>query len=156
MLNTFAHHNLLNLQMTYQKNLKINAHHTIKDIEICLDQTLSETLNTKSEISKFKHNYVPINKTLTKNCVDLSNKPYLIYETKLEEKIINTFPTILCEEFFQSLTIHNQMNLHINLIKDSNTHHSIETMFKTIAHALRLTFEPNPQVNRIPSTKNIL
>ena len=70
--------------------------------------------------------------------------------------MIGAFPAVLCEEFFRSLAVHGQMNLHVDLIRGSNAHHSVEAMFKAVARALRLAFEPDPRVGGIPSTKGIL
>ncbi len=156
MLNAFARHSLLDLQVTCRGDLEVDAHHTVEDIGICLGQALSEALGTKSGISRFGHSYVPMDEALARSCVDLSGRPYLVYEAELEEEMIGAFPAVLCEEFFRSLAVHGQMNLQVDLIRGSNAHHSVEAMFKAVARALRLAFEPDPRVGGIPSTKGIL
>ena len=156
MLNAFSRHGLLDLEMACKGDLEVDAHHTIEDTGICLGMSISEALGTKSGISRFGHSYVPMDEALARCCIDLSGRPYLVYDAEFSEEMIGAFPTALGDEFFRSLAVHGQMNLQIDLIRGTNAHHGVEAIFKAVARALRMACEPDPRVGGIPSTKGVL
>ena len=156
MLYALTRHGLLDLEVKCRGDLEVDAHHTVEDVGICLGQALYEALGTKSGISRFGHSYVPMDEALARSCIDLSGRPYLVYNAVFSEGIIGSFPTALCKEFFRSLAVHGQMNLQIDLVRGTNAHHSVEAMFKAVSRALRVACEPDPRVGGVPSTKGVL
>ncbi len=156
MLAAFARHALFDLTATCRGDLQVDAHHTVEDIGICVGQAVAECLGDKTGIARFGHSYVTMDEALARAVVDLSGRPYLIYNVTLDEEMIGTFPTSLCLEFFRALADHGRMNLHIDLLRGTNAHHGIEAVFKAVARALRQAAQPDPRVGGIPSTKGAL
>ncbi|MDA0745473.1 MAG: imidazoleglycerol-phosphate dehydratase HisB [bacterium] len=156
MLNAFTRHGLFDLDLTCRGDLNVDAHHTVEDTGICLGQAVAEALSDRAGITRFGSAYVPMDEALARAVVDLSGRPYLVYNAGFSEEMVGEFPTSLALEFFRSLADHGRMNLHIDLIRGTNAHHGIEAIFKAVGRALRQACAFDPGVSGIPSTKGVL
>lgn len=156
MLTALAKHGQFDLKVTCDGDLEVDAHHTVEDIGICLGQAFSQALGDKAGITRFGSAYVPMDEALARAAVDFSGRPYLVFNSDFDEDMIGGFPSALAEEFFRSLTDHARINLHIDLIRGSNAHHSVEAIFKAVARAVRSAVTIDPNIRGIPSTKGVL
>jgi imidazoleglycerol-phosphate dehydratase len=156
MLNALTRHALFDLDINCKGDLEIDAHHTVEDIGICFGQALDQALGDKAGIARFGSAYVPMDEALARSAIDLSGRPYLLYNATFTEDVIGAFPTALALEFFRSLADNTRMNLHIDLLRGSNAHHGIEAIFKAVARALKQAVERDPRIHGIPSTKGTL
>lgn len=156
MLTAFARHGLFDLEATCKGDLHVDAHHTVEDVGICLGQALDGALADKAGIARFGSAYVTMDEALARAVVDLSGRPYLVYDAEFTEEAVGAFPSALGLEFFRSLADHARMNLHIDLLRGSNAHHGLEAIFKAVARALRAAAGLDPRVSGVPSTKGVL
>jgi imidazoleglycerol-phosphate dehydratase len=156
MLDLFAKHGLFDLDVTCEGDLGIDAHHSVEDIGICLGMAFEKALGEKTGLARFAHSYFPMDETLTRVVVDLSGRPYLIYNVKTERERVGKLDSELIEEFWKSVAAHARMNLHIELLYGRNTHHIFEAIFKAAARALCLATRIDPRVQGIPSTKGVI
>ena len=136
----------------------LNAHGNVMHVENIPDilQAMQQALGNKAGISRFGSAYIPMDETLARAAVDFSGRPYLVFNAAFDEEMIGTFPSALAEEFFRSLVDHSRINLHVDLIRGSNAHHSVEAIFKAVARAIRAAIAIDPSVKGIPSTKGVL
>lgn len=156
MLSAFARHGLFDLDLACRGDLDVDAHHTVEDVGICLGRALSEALGDRAGIARFGHSLVPMDEALARAVVDLSGRPYLVYDAAFSEERIGAFPASLGLEFFRALSDHARANLHLDLLRGTNAHHGVEALFKAAARALRQAVERDPRVHGIPSTKGVL
>jgi len=159
-LTNLTKHTPINLTIKTTNNTHINTHHTIKNITIILNKTLQKTLNNKHKISQFNNTLIPLNKTLIQITININKQPYYIHTNKTKNQtyitINNNYINSLTQHIFKTLTHHTKITLHIQILNKHNPHHIIKTQFKTITHTLHYTITPNPKINNIPNTKNIL
>ncbi len=157
MLEQLARHSLIDMEITAKGDLHIDAHHTVEDTGIALGQTLRQALGDARGITRFADVLLPMDETLTRVAIDLSGRPFLVFKTQFQRPKIGEFDTELVREFFQALTVHTGMNLHIETLYGENSHHISESCFKATARALRtaVTIDPR-QMGEIPSTKGAL
>ena len=157
MLEQLARHSLIDMEITTKGDLHIDAHHTVEDTGIALGQALRQALGDMRGITRFADALIPMDETLTRIAIDLSGRPYLVFKTVFPRPKIGDFDTELVREFFQALTVHLGMNLHIETLYGENCHHISESSFKGVARALRhaMTVDPR-QMGEIPSTKGTL
>ncbi len=157
MLEQLARHSLIDMEITAKGDLHIDAHHTVEDTGIALGQTLRQALGDARVITRFADVLLPMDETLTRVAIDLSGRPFLVFKTQFQRPKIGEFDTELVREFFQALTVHTGMNLHIETLYGENSHHISESCFKATARALRtaVTIDPR-QMGEIPSTKGAL
>jgi imidazoleglycerol-phosphate dehydratase len=156
MLNLFAKHGLFDLDVSCKGDLGVDAHHSIEDIGICLGLALEKALADKKGIVRFAHAYYPMDETLVRVTVDLSGRPYLVYNVRVERERVGKLESELMEEFWKALVTHARLNLHIELLYGRNTHHIFEAMFKAAARALSLATRIDSRVQGVPSTKGVL
>jgi imidazoleglycerol-phosphate dehydratase len=156
MLNLFAKHGLFDLEVSCKGDLEVDAHHSIEDIGICLGMALEKALGEKEGIVRFAHSYFPMDETLVRVAVDLSGRPYLVYNVKVERERVGELESDLIEEFWKAVVTHSRMNLHIELLYGRNTHHIFEAVFKAAARALSLASRIDERVRGVPSTKGVL
>jgi imidazoleglycerol-phosphate dehydratase len=153
MLSLLAKHGGLDLKLKARGDLKIDEHHTTEDIGICLGQAVKKALGNKKNINRFGHAYAPMDESLVLVCVDISGRPYLIYNMFLEDKRIDKFYIGLIEDFFKAFVNNAQITLHINMVYGQNIHHIIEACFKALGLALSEAAGKSPRKRGIPSTK---
>ena len=156
MLTLFAVHGFFDLNVKAKGDVEVDDHHTVEDIGICLGQALKKSLGDKTGISRYANSYVPMDETLVRVCVDLSNRSYLHFEVVMPEQKVGTFDTSLTKEFMRALVLHSGMTLHVDLLHGENTHHIIEAVFKALGRALALAVCPDERVQGHHSSKGTL
>jgi imidazoleglycerol-phosphate dehydratase len=137
LLTIFARHALMDLAINSKRNKDVDDHRLIEDIGICLGEAVKEAVGEKKAIAGYGTAVIPMDESLCNVAMDLSGKPYLIYNVKFKSKKVGKFDYSLIKEFFESLSDHSGMTLHINLLYGENNHHIAEAIFKAFALALR-------------------
>jgi imidazoleglycerol-phosphate dehydratase len=156
MLTHLAKHGMFDLAVQCRGDLHVDSHHTVEDVGICLGKCLAEALGTKAGIRRYGSATVPMDETLVTAAVDLSGRPFLVWNAAVPNEMVGTFHSSLAEEFWRAVSSAGGFNLHVVLHHGKNTHHIIEAVFKATARALRQATEPDPRATGIPSTKGIL
>lgn len=156
MLTLMTKHGLFDLHVTCNGDLEVDQHHSVEDIGIALGQAFHEALGNKEGISRYATVSTPMDEALSTISIDISGRPYFVYNVEgLKDKVGN-FDTELVEEFFQAFVSNAKVTLHINLAYGKNTHHMIESIFKGFGRALDQATLKNPRIKGIPSTKGSL
>jgi len=157
MLEQVARHGLIDLDVEAKGDLHIDAHHTVEDVGITLGQALAKAAGDKKGIRRYGHAYVPLDEALSRVVVDFSGRPGLEYHVEYPRARVGEFDVDLLHEFFQGLTNHAQLTLHIDTLRGKNSHHIAETVFKAFGRALRMALERDPRAGDVvPSTKGSL
>jgi len=156
MLDLLAKHGFFDLTIKATGDTHIDDHHTVEDIGIVLGEALKKALGRKEGIRRYGNAWVPLDETLAQVTVDLSGRPYLVYNVKLPHRRIKGLDLYLFEDFFQALTTHAAMNLHINVAYGRNPHHIMESIFKALAKALDQAVTVDVRVKGVLSTKGSL
>ncbi|GHU33915.1 hypothetical protein AGMMS50256_26760 [Betaproteobacteria bacterium] len=157
MLEQVARHGLIDLDIAAQGDLHIDAHHTVEDIGISFGQALNRALGDKQGIRRYGQAYVPLDEALSRAVVDLSGRPGLSFNVDFTRATVGAFDLDLVREFFQGLTNHALITLHIDNLRGENAHHQAETVFKAFGRALRMAVETDPRAaGGVPSTKGLL
>ncbi len=157
MLDQLARHSLIDITITCAGDLHIDDHHTVEDVGIALGQALAEALGDKRGIRRYGACLLPMDDALVRAALDLSGRPYLVWNMDLPTARIGTFDTELVREFFQAFSTHSGMTLHVDALHGINSHHMAEAAFKAVARALREAVETDPRKgDAIPSTKGML
>jgi imidazoleglycerol-phosphate dehydratase len=156
MLDLLAKHGFFDLTVAASGDTHIDDHHTVEDIGIVLGAALKQALGAKEGIRRFGTAWVPLDETLAQVTVDLSGRPYLVYNVKLPNRRIKGFDLYLFEDFFQALVVNAAMNLHINVPYGRNPHHIVESIFKALAKALDQAVSVDQRVKGVLSTKGSL
>ena len=157
MLDQIARHGLVDLTITAQGDLHIDAHHTVEDLGITLGQAFAAAVGDKKGIRRYGHAYVPLDEALSRVVLDLSGRPGLTFDVDFTRAMIGGFDVDLFQEFFQGFVNHAAMTLHIDNLRGKNAHHQAETVFKAFGRALRMAIEPDERLGDvIPSTKGSL
>ncbi len=137
MLTLLAVHGFFNLSVHAKGDTHIDDHHTVEDMGICLGQAFAKALGDKAGIYRYGHAYVPMDETLARVCLDLSNRPFLHYQVYVPQQKIGTFDACLAQEFLRAFAQHAGCTLHVDLLHGKNGHHIIEAIFKALGQALR-------------------
>jgi imidazoleglycerol-phosphate dehydratase len=156
MLTSFATHGRFDLKVRAKGDLHVDAHHTVEDVGIALGQALLRALGDKKGIVRFGHAYCPLDEALSRCVVDLSGRPFLVFEVTFKAQRIGDLATELVEDFFWALADHGRLNIHLDTIRGRNSHHIAETLFKSSARALAMAVARDPRVKGVPSTKGTL
>ena len=157
MLDQLARHSLIDMTIRATGDLHIDDHHTVEDVGIALGQALSQALGDKKGIRRYGSCLLPMDDALVRTALDLSARPFLIWNVDLPTAKIGTFDTELVREFFQALSTHGGITLHVDQLHGLNSHHIAEAAFKSVARALREAVETDPRkADAIPSTKGAL
>lgn len=157
MLESFAKHSAIDLEIAAKGDLHVDMHHTVEDVGIALGQALKEALGDFKGLRRFAHAYVPMDEALARAAIDLANRPYLIWRVGFARDKIGAMDTELFKEFFQALAMHSGACLHIESLYGENSHHLAEACFKATARALRQAIEPDPRfIGTAVSTKGTL
>ena len=157
MIDQIARHGMMDINVCAKGDLHIDAHHTVEDIGITLGQALLKAVGDKKGIRRYGHAYVPLDEALSRVVIDLSGRPGLVFNVEFTRARIGDFDVDLIHEFFQGLTNHALMTLHIENLYGKNAHHQAETIFKAFGRALRVAIELDPDAaGIIPSTKGAL
>ncbi|MFI0395955.1 imidazoleglycerol-phosphate dehydratase HisB [Paracoccus jiaweipingae] len=157
MLDQLSRHSLIDMTIRAEGDLHIDDHHTVEDTGIALGQALREALGDKRGIRRYGACLLPMDDTLVRAALDLSARPFLVWGLDLPTQKIGSFDTELVREFFQALSTHGGITLHLDRIHGINSHHIAEAGFKAVARALREAVEPDPRMtDSLPSTKGAL
>ena len=156
MLELFAKHACFDLQVTAQGDLRVDQHHTVEDVGICLGQALREAIGDKAGIRRYGHWTLPMEETLVTTAVDLSGRYFLVFNAPFPTAKIGDFDSELIEDFWQALAANTLCNLHVVLHHGRNSHHISEAIFKSAARSLRMAVENDPRTVGVPSTKGTL
>ena len=157
MLDQLCRHSLIDMEITAKGDLHIDDHHTVEDTGIALGQALSKALGDRKGIARYASLDLVMDETMTKAGIDISGRPFLVRNVNFSAPKIGTFDTELVREFFQALSQHAGMTLHVLNHYGANNHHIAETCFKAVARVLRSATEIDPrQAGRVPSTKGTL
>jgi imidazoleglycerol-phosphate dehydratase len=156
MLEGFSKHGFFDLHMECDGDLQVDSHHTIEDCGIVLGDAIKKALGDKSGIKRFGSCILPMDETLVLCAVDLSGRPYLVFDGEFTTERLGTLDTEMIREFFYAVSYSAGMNLHIKVLSPGNNHHMAEAMFKAFARALDEAVSHDPRVKGILSTKGSL
>jgi len=157
MLDQLSRHSLIDMDIKAKGDLHIDDHHTVEDTGIAIGQALARALGDRKGINRYASLDLAMDETLTRAAIDISGRPFLVWDVNFTSPKIGTFDTELVREFFQALAQHGGITLHVTNIYGANNHHIAETCFKAVARVLRVACEVDPrQKDRIPSTKGSL
>jgi len=156
MLDLFARHSLIDLQVVCRGDTQIDDHHSTEDIGICLGQAIDQALGSRAGIRRYGHAVLPMDETLVTCAVDLGGRPYWAWQAPMPASKIGTFDSELVADFWQAVATQGRMNLHVLLHYGRNTHHISEAIFKGLARTIRAAVELDPRNPGVPSTKGSL
>ena len=157
MLEQLSKHSLMDLKLIAKGDTHIDLHHTTEDTGIAIGECLKKASNKFIGIRRYAHVMIPMDETLTRVAIDVSNRPYLIWKVKLKAEKLGEMDTELFKEWFQAFSQAAGITLHIENVYGDNSHHIIESCFKGLARSLREALEIDKKIkNRVPSTKGVL
>ena len=156
MLDLFTRHGFFNMEVEAKGDIDIDFHHTVEDIGIVLGQAFREALGDKKGIRRYGQASVPMDETLASVAIDLSGRPYLVYNVRVPKIKIGEFDVELVREFFQAFVNNCGANLHLNVMYGDNVHHILEACFKAAARALDQAIQMDPRIEGVLSTKGKL
>ena len=156
MLNLFAAHGQFDLNVECAGDLEVDGHHSVEDIGIALGTAIKNALGDKRGINRYGSFFLPMDESLALVSLDISGRPFLVYDAGELAPMVGTFDTELTEEFLRALAFNAGITLHVKILYGKNSHHKIEAIFKALGHALRIATEYDSKNTGIPSTKGIL
>ncbi|QOY53315.1 imidazoleglycerol-phosphate dehydratase HisB [Candidatus Sulfurimonas baltica] len=154
MLESFSKHSLIDINITCKGDTHIDDHHSVEDVGIVLGSLLAEAIYPVKNMERFGSANIVMDEACVSCDLDLSNRPFLVYEADVHGKV-GSFDTELVEEFFRAFVLNARISTHIVMLRGKNKHHIIEASFKSLAVALRRAMSKNERVG-IPSTKDVL
>jgi imidazoleglycerol-phosphate dehydratase len=156
MLEAWAKHGLMDLVLDAKGDLEVDLHHTVEDVGICLGRAFREALGDKKGIVRYGASFLPMDETLLHAAVDISGRPYLVFNVPIQRTRIANFDLDLLREFFRAFAFSAEITLHVTMHYGENLHHIAEAVFKSVARALAEATRVNPRVAGVPSTKGSL
>lgn len=156
MLNSFARHGFVDLDCQVNGDLDVDCHHTIEDVGIVLGQAIKEAMGDKKGINRYGSFLLPMDEALVLCAIDLSGRPYFVYDVKLTTDHVGGMDTEMVKEFFYAISYAAGMNLHIKMLEGNNNHHIIEAVFKAFAKALDIATKYDDRIVDVLSTKGSL
>jgi imidazoleglycerol-phosphate dehydratase len=157
MIEQLGRHSLIDITLNCQGDLHIDAHHTVEDCGWALGDTFNRALGDRRGITRYGLSFLPMDEALTRIAIDISGRPYLIWNVTLPSPRLGDMDTEVFEEFFRAFSQSAGVTLHVETCYGSNTHHIIESSFKALAQACKMAIAIDPrQADRIPSTKGVL
>jgi imidazoleglycerol-phosphate dehydratase len=156
MLTIYTVHGFFNLTVNAKGDLEVDSHHTVEDVGLVLGDALNQALGDRKGITRYGHAVTPMDETLSAVTVDLSNRPYLVYNVKTPAFTAGAFNIDIAKEFFRAFAIRAGMNLHINLYYGQNEHHIIESIFKAAGRALNQAVTIDQRIQSVRSSKGAL
>ena len=155
MLNSFATHGGFGLELAVKGDLEVDEHHTVEDTGIVLGMAFAKALDDKSSIDRFGSFYVPMDEALAFAAVDISGRPYLVFDAEFPQERCGGYDCAMTVEFMRALAFNAQITLHLKSLYGDNSHHITEALYKAAAHALRLAVKSN-DTGKPLSTKGVL
>ena len=156
MMNLLACHSGMDISVHVHGDLIVDNHHTIEDLGIVFGDALTKALGNKNGIARYGMFYCPMDEALTRCVIDLSGRPFLVYDVKIPAERIGTFETEMLQEFLYAVAVHGKMNLHVTNLYGVNAHHIVESVFKALGHALKQAVQFEGEDGSILSTKGVL
>jgi imidazoleglycerol-phosphate dehydratase len=156
MLVLLGRHGFFGLQLEVQGDLEVDGHHTVEDTGICLGQALQQALGDKAGIARYGTAFVPMDEALAMVSLDISGRPYLVFDAQLPGGKVGDFDLELVEEFLRALSVHAGLTLHVRLLSGKNAHHMVEAIFKALGRALADAMAKDSRVRGVLSTKGSL
>ena len=156
MLDALCRFALLDLNLTCEGDLAVDAHHTVEDCGICLGKALRDALGDRRGIHRVGSAYLPMDEALAFAALDISGRPFLAFDADFAGPACGAMDTQLAEEFFRAVCVNAGLTLHLRVLAGRNDHHKMEALFKAFGLALRDAAAPDPRVKGVPSTKGSL
>ncbi len=157
MLEQLSRHSLIDLELSAEGDLHIDTHHTVEDCGITLGQAFSKALGDRKGIARYGEAHVPMDETLTRVVLDLSNRPYLVWKVNFTCDRLGEMESEMFREWFQAFAVAAGITLHVETLYGVNNHHIAESLFKGLARALRMAITVDPRkADAVPSTKGVL
>ncbi|MGD9781331.1 MAG: imidazoleglycerol-phosphate dehydratase HisB [Kiritimatiellia bacterium] len=156
MLELFAKHSLIDLQLKATGDLAVDHHHTVEDVGLALGDALNQALGARKGIERYGFSLMPMDETLSRVALDLGGRPYLVLEMANRKKKILDFELSLLGEFLRAFATQARMNLHVRQFYGTDAHHAWESVFKGLARALKAACRRDPRVQGVPSSKGVL
>jgi imidazoleglycerol-phosphate dehydratase len=156
MLILLTKHGFFDLQLTTNGDLHVDGHHTVEDTGIALGQALTKSLGDKSGIKRYGTAFVPMDEVLAMVSLDISGRPYLVFDAAIPAQKIGDFDSELVEEFLRALSVHAGLTLHVRVLSGKNSHHIVEAVFKALGRALDEATSKDERIVGVMSTKGML
>jgi imidazoleglycerol-phosphate dehydratase len=156
MLDLFAAHGLFDLQVQAQGDIDVDDHHTVEDVGLCLGDAVAQALGDKAGIVRYGFFLLPMDEALAEVALDLSGRPFVVFDVDWVQEKIKNFDVALVEEFWHAFGTRAQANLHVRSKRGTNAHHVCEAIFKATARALDAAVRVDPRRSGVPSTKGTL
>ena len=156
MLELFARHSLIDLEVKASGDVNVDYHHTVEDVGLVLGSCLNQALGERCGIRRYGFFQLPMDEALCEVALDLGGRPFLVFASAMKHMKVRDFEVKLLEEFFRAVTVEGRMNLHLRQIYGDESHHVCEAMFKGFARALRMAVEVDPRETGIPSSKGTI
>ena len=156
MLTLFARHGGFDLTVQAQGDLEVDCHHTMEDLGLTMGHALTQALGAKEGIRRYGSFLLPMDESLAMVALDLSGRPFLVYDVEPSAAYIKDLDTALFKEFFQALSVKGGITLHIRMLSSGEVHHTFEAVFKGLSRALSEAVSLDPRVHGVPSTKGVL
>ncbi|MEK5523156.1 imidazoleglycerol-phosphate dehydratase [Heyndrickxia sporothermodurans] len=156
MLDLFAKHGRIGLNVKADGDLHIDGHHTVEDVGIVLGQVIKEALGDKKSITRYGTAYVPMDESLGFVAIDISGRPFLHFEAEITNSKLGDFDTELVKEFLTALAFQSGITLHARVLYGDNTHHKIESLFKALGRAFSQAIQIDPMITGVNSTKGFI
>lgn len=155
MLTAFGVHGGFGLNVKVTGDLDVDTHHTVEDTGIALGKAFNEALGDMSGINRYGTFYIPMDESLAQASLDISNRPFLVFNADFHQEKCGDYETCVTEEFWRAFAVNSAITLHINVLYGVNAHHEIEAIFKAVAHALKIAVAKNGD-SSVLSTKGVL
>lgn len=155
MLTAFGVHGGFGLNVKVSGDLDVDTHHTVEDTGIALGKAFNEALGDMSGINRYGTFYIPMDESLAQASLDISNRPFLVFNADFAQEKCGDYETCVTEEFWRAFAVNSAITLHVNVLYGVNAHHEIEAIFKAVAHALKIAVQRNGD-NCVLSTKGVL
>lgn len=156
MLAQLAKHGLFDLRIQAKGDLEVDLHHTVEDVGIALGEGFARALGDKRGIRRFGSAFVPLDEALAHVVIDISGRPYLVYEAPQLRGRIGAFDVSLVKEFMRAFAVNMKITLHVGVLHGENLHHCVEAIFKALARSLDRACSLDPRIAEVPSTKGTL
>ena len=156
MLEAWAKHGLMDLTVDAKGDLEVDHHHTVEDVGICLGQAFKQAVGDKRGIVRYGASFLPMDEALLHAAVDISGRPFLVWNVPVQRTRVSNFDLDLLVEFFRAFAFNAELTLHVNMHYGQNLHHIAEAVFKAVGRALAEATRLNPRATGIPSTKGTL
>ncbi|SFT34991.1 imidazoleglycerol-phosphate dehydratase [Selenomonas sp. GACV-9] len=156
MLDLMTAHGLLDLTLACDGDLEVDGHHSVEDIGIALGQAFKQAIGDKKGICRYGTFYLPMDESLAFVSLDISGRPFLVYDGGEMTPMIGGYDTELTEEFLRAFAFNAGITLHVKVLYGTNSHHKVEAIFKALGHAIRQAVEKDSRVDGVPSTKGTL